>query len=368
MVNGICYLRDSEAIWAVDAQDGTNRWRRSIPGTSLGSSVSFGDFTDPFIGSGLVLTAIAGSVSETNVYAIDASNGEVHWRKAIDLQCNSIQYSSGWIEMGSTITEHLYIDSHIVILSVQSGETWYQQSGICPASGPPVEAEIGTVALPDGGYFTASNTSLNLNNPIYLLNPATRQLIEYPSSSTIYAATQTTLFTGQTIATGSTEYPLQDSLQAVDIGSRKVLWSQLQSGNTIEGVELYGDLIAAITDTGATVMAMDSGQILWSRHEWDFAHDKEVYFHAINENTLLLGIGPEDDESPGGSVLAIDFLTGSTKWSADIVAEPLNIVTASNSLFVAAEGQAIYALDFETGQTKWIVPIDDAAPPTFTVG
>lgn len=355
VAGGVCYLANRDSICAVDAASGAIGWQRPLRNNTMGSP-------DPMFGAGLVFTADVGPGSKTSVYALDHRTGNIRWRSSLDFQFEYMQYTSGWLAVST-----FYIGSQFAVLDARSGEIRYRQPGLFLTLANHSPTDSAGISVLDGHFIMGREpgpANYTTSNVTYSFDPRTRNIVTYPSSSAVFAASKTILFTG--IDSGQ---PLGQSLQAVNIGNGELLWSMPQPGNGISRVAPYGDIVLAVTDTGATGMSPATGKTIWSRHQWNFNASKAVYSNEISDGILLLGTGPAGGSpAPGGTISALDCRTGVIRWSSSVVSSPMDMVAAGDSLFVVAGGNTIYALDVKTGHHKWALTVDDMGSPRITAG
>jgi outer membrane protein assembly factor BamB len=240
-----------------------------------------------------------------------------------------------------------------VALDALSGKTIYEAPGLSLIGYP---STVPTIK----GSFLVSQYSLEANMNYYLMDPRTQVAIAYPPSYEALAATPTTLFTIYA------DTNLDETVQAVDVTTGKLLWAATPKSGNISSIYVTGSSILVVQDNGAAALDARSGLAIWT-HDFN-EENTEVMFSAFSGEFLYLGVAnPQDGEPVNGRFMALDSGTGATNWMVGLASAPWYPVVAHGIVFVAAAQQAIYALDAESGRTRWIYPID-GQPSHLVVG
>ncbi|AXK34192.1 hypothetical protein DVA86_17570 [Streptomyces armeniacus] len=303
---GMLSFADDAYVYAVTADGGARKWRRSITGNKTILGVS----------AGRLLVA-----SDHTLVAFDANSGAEKWR-----------YSSKTGVFRSALQgEHLCVgDSEILTaLDVQSGQQRWQQDFAEGTISPVVAGDTVFMRIVDKLHAVDAKTS--------------ERLWEYPLGGGGKW--------GEPYAAGDVVYiPVDNVLHAVDGKSGERRWNYAGSkGSWAEVFSVTDGVVYAGGSDKGTVQAVnaESGEKKWSRPV------EEAGGHAtFAEGTVYLHFH--------GGLRALDAGTGEEKW-----VHPLNsgegfsvrrrVLVVRGSVLVAHKA-VLHALDAETGKTQWDFP------------
>ena len=268
--------------------------------------------------------AVSGGVvyvgSDSDVYALDASTGDLIWSyETGDYVFSSPAVSGGVVYVGST-------DNRVYALDASTGDLiWSYETGDEVWSSPEVSGGVVYVGSRD--------------NRVYALDASTGDLIwSYETGGWVHSSPTVS---GDVVYVGSGD----GRLYALDASTGDLIWSYETGGWVNSSPAVFGGVVyVGSNDNRVYALDASTGDLIWSYETGD---DGVYSSPAVSGGVVYVG-------SRDNRVYALDASTGDLIWSygtgAWVWSSP---AVAGGVVYVGSEDNRVYALDASTGDLIW---------------
>ncbi len=146
------------------------------------------------------------------------------------------------------------------------------------------------------------------------------------------------------VSNGTLFFATNSRVNAIDIKSRQIIWSQRASASNISP-QIQGDHLVHIDHQNIWVFSAKTGEILWSKAGRFDVNNPPI----IVGNELYL-------TSQFGKIQTYELNTGKITWDSDIQTNS-NLVADEDYLYFISDQKQLTAVDLIEGEVQWQTPL-----------
>lgn len=298
LADGVAYVNDGEqSLYALDARDGTERWRADVGG-------------DGHLEAGGTPTVADGTVYATSgdgLVAVTARDGAKQWR--VD------EFAEGTPAV--TDDRVFFGDGHGLYAATCAGDVqwWYEEGADrleSPSLHPTPTAASGLV------HVGVDDRATLTNHTVYAFGPGGRPAW---TTRTGYAAHTAATVANDTVYYGARDHSSgeHDAVLALDAGTGEVVWERHFGGRGIAKPTAAGGTVYAGTPVGVFALDAADGSVEWAferdrseldRYELSDTAPVEAASPVVAENALYVPARVED----GAYLYALSAADGARLW------------------------------------------------------